>query len=60
MIIVTIKIIMINLTRVSGFLLQLEQKDGITIMADRGLTIKEDMLKEIGAELNISPFMLQC
>ena len=44
------------LTRVSGFLAQLEQKDGIAIMADRGFTVK-DMLKEIGVELNIPPFM---
>ena len=46
----------VELTRVSGFLAQLEQKDGIAIMADRGFTVK-DMLKEIGVELNIPPFM---
>ena len=46
----------VELTRVSGFLAQLEQKDGIAIMADRGFTMK-DMLKEIGVELNIPPFM---
>ena len=36
--------------------MQLEQKDGIAIMADQGFTVK-DMLKEIGVELNIPPFM---
>ena len=46
----------VELTRVKGFLAQLEQKDGIAIMADRGFTVK-DMLKEIGVELNIPPFM---
>ena len=45
-----------ELTRVSGFLSRLEDKPGISIMADRGFTIR-DMLKEIGAELNIPPFM---
>ena len=46
----------VELTRASGFLAQLEQKYGIAIMADRGFTVK-DMLKEIGVELNIPPFM---
>ena len=31
-------------------------KPGISIMADRGFTVK-DMLQEVGAELNIPPFM---
>ena len=34
----------------------LEGKNGTSIMADRGFTIK-DMLGEIGVELNIPPFM---
>ena len=46
----------VEITRVSGFLTQLEGKPGISIMADRGFTIK-DMLKAIGVELNIPPFM---
>ena len=46
----------VELTRVSGLLARLENKGGISIMADRGFTIK-DMLREIGVELNIPPFM---
>jgi len=46
----------VELTRVSGFLTQLEDKPGISIMADRGFTIK-DMLQAIGVELNLPPFM---
>ena len=46
----------IELTRESGFLTTLQDKPGISIMADRGFTIK-DMLKDIGTELNIPPFM---
>ena len=46
----------IELTRRSGFLTKLEDKPGISIMADRGFTIK-DMLKELNIELNISPFL---
>ena len=46
----------IELTRESGFLTTLEDKPGISIMADRGFTIKY-MLKDIGIELNIPPFM---
>ena len=46
----------IKLTRESGFLTTLQDKPGISIMADRGFTIK-DMLKDIGIELNIPPFM---
>ena len=45
-----------ELTRVSGFLQKLEGKDGISFMADRGFTIK-DQLKEINVELNIPPFL---
>ena len=46
----------VEITRVSGFLTKLEDKPGISIMADRGFTIK-DMLQAIGVELNIPPFM---
>ena len=46
----------VELTRVSGFLQELEGKDGISVMADRGFTIK-DQLKEINVELNIPPFL---
>ena len=38
------------------FLTKLEDKPGISIMADRGFTIK-DLLSEIGVKLNIPPFM---
>ena len=41
---------------VSGFLETLEGKSGISIMADRGFTIK-NLLDKIGVKLNISPFM---
>lgn len=46
----------VELTRVSGFLQTLEGKDGISIMADRGFTVK-DQLSEIGVDLNIPPFL---
>ena len=46
----------VELTRVSGFLGCLKDKTSISVMADRGFTIK-DMLQEIGVELNIPPFM---
>ena len=46
----------VELTRVSGFLQTLEGKKGISIMADRGFTIK-DQLKEVGVLLNIPPFL---
>ena len=46
----------VELTRISGFLTCLEDKPGISIMADRGFTIK-DMLQAIGVDLNIPPFM---
>ena len=46
----------VELTRESGYLMTLKDKPGISIMADRGFTIK-DMLKDIGIELNIPPFM---
>lgn len=46
----------VELTRVSGLLESLQNKAGISVMADRGFTIK-DMLQDIGVELNIPPFM---
>ena len=46
----------VELTRVSGLLKSIEDKPGISVMADRGFTIK-DMLDEIGVKLNIPPFM---
>ena len=46
----------IEFTRRSGFLTKLEDKPGISIMADRGFTIK-DILKELGINLNIPPFL---
>ena len=46
----------VELTCVSGFLTGLNDKPGISIMADRGFTVK-DLLEKIGAELSIPPFM---
>ena len=46
----------IELTRVCGFLTTLQDKPGISIMADRGFTIKV-RLKELNIELNIPPFL---
>ena len=45
-----------ELTRISGFLQKLEQKNGISIMVDKGFTI-EDQVKAIGIDLNIPPFL---
>ena len=46
----------VELTRKSGFIQKLEGKGGISIMADWGFTIK-DQLREIGVDLNIPPFL---
>ena len=46
----------VELTRMSGFIQKLEGRSGISIMADRGFTIK-DQLQEIGVDLNIPPFL---
>jgi len=46
----------VELTQVSGILQKLDGKDGISVMADRGFTIK-DQLKEVNVELNIPPFL---
>ena len=40
----------------SGFIQKLEGRSGISIMTDRGFTIK-DQLYEIGIGLNIPPFL---
>ena len=45
-----------QLTQKSGFLDALKDKPGISIMADRGFTIK-DILQELGIDLNIPPFL---
>ena len=46
----------VELTRISGFIQQLEGRNGISIMADRGFTVK-DQLAKIGVDLNIPPFL---
>ena len=46
----------VELTRVGGFLTTLQDKPGVSIMADKGFTIK-DMLKELNIALNIPPFL---
>jgi len=46
----------VELTRISVFLTKLEDKPGISIMADRGFTVK-DMLETLGIDLNIPPFL---
>ena len=45
-----------ELTKNSGFLTTLEDKPGVSIMADRGFTMKQ-MLKELNIDLNLPPFM---
>ena len=46
----------VELTRISGFLTELEDKPGILIMADCGFTMK-DMLEKLGVGLNIPSFV---
>ena len=46
----------VELTRVFGLVKQLKGMSNITVMADRGFTIS-DQLSAIGADLNIPPFM---
>ena len=46
----------VELTRHSGCIEKIDAKEGISIMADRGFTIK-DQLEAIGADLNIPPFL---
>ena len=43
-------------TSASGFLVVLENKPGISIMANRGFTIK-DSFKKLNSDLNPPPFM---
>ena len=45
-----------ELTCISGFLVKLEDKPGISIMVDQGFTVK-DMLETLGIDLNIPPFL---
>ena len=45
-----------ELTRCSGLLSKLEGKENISVMADRGFTIR-DQLQDIGVKLNIPPFL---
>ena len=45
-----------KLTRSSGLISKLQGKDNISVMADRGFTI-QDQLKSIGVGLNIPPFL---
>ena len=51
-----VSILDVELTRVSGFLQLLADKPGISIMADRGFTI-QDELDHYKVKLNIPPFM---
>ena len=46
----------VQLTSVSGLLEQVKGKSNISVMADRGFTV-QDQLKAIGVDLNIPPFM---
>ena len=46
----------VELTRISGYLQTLDGKSGVSVMADRGFTVR-DMLAGKGVELNIPPFM---
>ena len=44
----------VELTRCSGLIEKIDGKEGISIMADHGFTIK-DQLEAIGVDLNIPP-----
>ena len=46
----------VELTQVSGFLDAIKDKVGISVMADKGFTIR-DMLKKINVDLNIPAFL---
>lgn len=46
----------VELTRVSGFVEELHGESGVSVMADRGFTI-QDQLSAIGIGLNIPPFL---
>ena len=45
----------VELTKVSGYLETLDGKEGVSVMADRGFTVRD--LLEKGISLNIPPFM---
>ena len=45
-----------ELTRCSGLLSKLDEKGKVSVMADRGFTIR-DQLQSIGVKLNIPPFL---
>ena len=45
----------VELTRVCGYLDTLDGKEGVSVMADRGFTVR-DLLAEKGITLNIPPF----
>ena len=46
----------VELTSISGYLSTLDGEDGVSVMADRGFTIR-DLLKEKNISLNIPPFL---
>ena len=46
----------VDLTRLSGFLEVVQDKSGVSIMADRGFTVR-DLFNDLGVELNIPPFL---
>ena len=46
----------VELIHICGFLDKLEGKHSVSVMADRGFTIK-DMLNDLRVELNIPPFL---
>ena len=48
----------VQLTQVSGLLNKLQRYTGVSVMADRGFTIK-DQLAALNIELNIPPFLDQ-
>ena len=48
----------VELTHAFGYLTQLEDNPGISIMADKGCTA-QDMLKELKIDLNVPPFLEQ-
>ena len=49
-------LLFMELTRVSGYLESLQGKEGVSVMADRGFTIS-DQLSPLGITLNIPSFM---
>ena len=46
----------VELTKVSGFLDTLDNKSGVSVMADRGFTVCDELASK-GVSLNIPPFM---